>query len=449
MSLIHNFLSSSYVENNSDKIVTHPIPDCQKNMTMDQVFWSHFSPNLGPGGWVTGIILASLHIDFFHSILAILIGNLLGAIPVAYAATIGPSTGLTQMEAAKTTFGKDGARIPAFLNWLYCVGWDAANNVPAAIALLTLLNMCHITLPFWLALLLLALPQCIASLYGHHIVQALQKYLGFVLLITFTIIGISTLNIHHTTEKIQPNFQWHDFILAIGIFVSFNLSWVSYSSDYTRYLPRHVNLKKVFFLALAGLLGSAVPFQILGLICANDFAQGGSPLSVIISFAHMPGVLAPLALASIALASISGNSFNDNTASYSLISAGLPLGRIISAFITATLGYILAVIGEGHYAMLYVDYLMITMYWIAPWTAIILADWYLSGHKTNHLVRKWTKGASIFLIVTLFTIIFFSTSEIYTGFLAQKIGNIDIGYYIGFLSALMIFTVSKKCNHNA
>ena len=32
--------------------VAVPVPPARQTMRLDRVFWSHFSPNLGPGGWV-------------------------------------------------------------------------------------------------------------------------------------------------------------------------------------------------------------------------------------------------------------------------------------------------------------------------------------------------------------------------------------------------------------
>ena len=79
--------------------VSEPVPDAQKTMRLDRVFWSHFSPNLGPGGWVTGVLLVHLGLDARSGVAAIVVGNLLGAVPVALAAAMGPRTGLPQMEA--------------------------------------------------------------------------------------------------------------------------------------------------------------------------------------------------------------------------------------------------------------------------------------------------------------------------------------------------------------
>ncbi len=371
---------SGAMEGTGAAAVSEPVPAAQKTMRMDRVFWSHFSPNLGPGGWVTGVLLVHLGLGLGWGLAAIAIGNLVGALPVAFAAAIGPRTGLPQMEASRRALGRAGLRLPAFLNWIYCIGWDAVNNVPAAAALIALLALAGPALPFWLALGALAAVQMAASIYGHHVVQALQKYLGALLLVAFAAIGLLVaIRAGGLPAAAHPP-TLPVFVLATAILASFNLSWASYSSDYTRYLPADAPPARVIGLALAGLLGSAIPFQVLGLLTAAGIGEA-SPIAVIAGLQREAGWLGPVVLAAIALSSITGNSVNDNTASYSLISAGIRVPRVLAAIVTASLGYALAVAGAGRYADLYAGYLVVTLYWIAPWIGIVLADWYLAGGR--------------------------------------------------------------------
>jgi NCS1 family nucleobase:cation symporter-1 len=432
------------IERTGADAVSEPVPAAQKTMRMDRVFWSHFSPNLGPGGWVTGVLLVHLGLGFWSGLAAILLGNLVGALPVAFAAAIGPVTGLPQMEASRRALGRLGLRPPALLNWLYCIGWDAVNNVPAATALIALLALAGLGTPFWLALGVLAAIQMLASIYGHDMVQALQKYLGAVLLVAFAAIGLLVLS---RTGGLPTTPHWPPlatFLLATAILASFNLSWASYSSDYTRYLPADAPPRQVIRLALAGLLLSAIPFQILGLLTAGGIGEA-TPTAVIANLQAHAGWLAPVVLAAIALSSITGNSFNDNTASYSLISAGIRVPRVLAAIVTASLGYVLAVAGAGRYADLYTGYLVATLYWIAPWIGIVLADWYLvRNRRPLSDPPGWTPGASIFVVTALLTIALFSVSDLYTGPVARLLGGADIGYYVGFAAAALCYAAAAR-----
>ncbi len=422
------------MEERSAAAVTERLDPSRQTMRLDRVFWSHFSPNLGPGGWVTGVLLVHLGLDLRTGLLAILVGNVVGAIPVALAAMIGPVTGLPQMESSRRAFGRDGLRLPAFLNWIYCVGWDAVNNVPAAAALLALFALGAITVPFAFGLAVLAAIQMAASIYGHDLVQTLQKYLGAVLLVIFAIVGLTALAAapHLSIVGAKPTLP--GFILATAILASFNLSWASYSSDYTRYLPASTSPRAIVVRALAALLLSAIPFQVLGLITAGSIGEA-SPTAVIANLQHAAGFLAPFALGAIALSSITGNSVNDNTASYSLISAGIRVPRVVAAIVTASLGYVLAVAGAGHYADLYSSYLVLTLYWIAPWTGIVLADWWMRPGRDVQAPRAWMPEATLFIVTSVLTIVLFSATDLYTGFVARALGGADIGYYVGFTLA--------------
>lgn len=68
-----------------------------QTMSLDKVFWSRFSPNLVPTAWIVGVLLPIIGLDFATGLLAIVIGNILGSLPVALAALAGPKTRLTQM----------------------------------------------------------------------------------------------------------------------------------------------------------------------------------------------------------------------------------------------------------------------------------------------------------------------------------------------------------------
>ena len=182
------------------------------------------------------------------------------------------------------------------------------------------------------------------------------------------------------------------------------------------------------------LLGSAIPFQVLGLLTAGAMGDG-TPASVIEGLERAAGPLGKLALLAVALSSITGNSVNDNTASYSLISAGLRVPRVAAAVATAALGTVLAIAGQGRYADLYASYLVVTLYWVAPFIGIVLADWWCRPDAGAAAARGWTAEATLFVATSLVTTALFSSNELYTGPVARALGGADIGYDVGFTAA--------------
>ncbi len=430
------FIGGIRIEDTGTAIVDGAVPHDQQTMALENVFWSHFSRNLGPAGWLIGVITASLGVGFWWGLAAILAGNLIGSVPVALCGLMGPRTGLTQMENSRFALGQAGVRLPSFINWVCCVSWDAVNNVPSTIALMALVAIYGLTLPFWLALATLAILQMIGSVYGHDLVQLVEKYLGYVLLVVFGVVG--SLAVAHggsTSGPTQP-ITLATLVLALSLVASFNLAWATFSADYTRYLPRSTAPWKIFALSFAAMVLSGTLIELCGLLTANAIPDT-TPAGLIKSIMTLTGGFAPLALFAVAISSVAVNAQNDNTASYSLISAGVKLPRWASAVVTGLLGFALAVAGSGQFATLYSNYLLVLVYWVSPWLGVVLADWYLQrkGGSTLDYARGWTLGATIFVTVTVLTIALFSSTSVYVGPIAKLLGGTDIGYFVGFFAA--------------
>ena len=429
------------VEDVRASIVEYGVPAAHQTMTTEKVFWSHFCTNLAPATWVLGALLAGIGFDVRSGLLAIVIGGVLGALPVGFLSTMGPATGLTQIETSRFAFGRVGTRIPAWLNWACAIGWDAVNNVPSVLAIVALAAMFGMSLPFWAGLVALVAIQLVATVCGHHVVQLLAKYLCYVLIVVFAITGavaIAKSGMLPGTHVMTPA----TFVLGVSIVAGFNIGFAPYSSDYTRYLPRRTSRARVFGLSFSGLFLSSAVLETFGLFTASRMTDL-SPAGVIAGIAALTGPFAWIALVAIAISAISINSINDNTASYSLISAGVRIPRHISAVVTSLCGFALAVAGAGKFAELFSNYLLLLLYWIAPWAGIVLADWWFCSRR-HRLVGRWRSGAAIFAVVTPLTIALFSATEIYTGPVAKHLGGTDIGFFVGFFVAAATYVLVER-----
>jgi NCS1 family nucleobase:cation symporter-1 len=430
------------VEDAGSRIVETGVPLEQQSMTLEKIFWSHFSPNFGPGQWIIGALLVGMGLNFWWGLLAIVVGNTLGGLPVALSAVMGPRTGLTQIEMSRFSFGRLGTRVPAALNYVTIVVWDAVSNVPAAIALIAIAALVHLAVPFWICLTLLVLVQMIAGTYGHHVVQILQKYIGYVMIVAFGVVGVVAV-LHGGSPHPLPQPTIAMFLLGVTLTASNAISWAPYSSDYTRYAPRDTPPAAIIALSYVGLVLSSGSMQVLGLLTAAHIV-GTSPEALIASIVAMTGAFAPVALIAVTLSAISGNAVNDNTASYSLISSGVKIARPLAATITGILGFIVAIAGEGAFAQLFSNYLVVLLYWVAPWMGIMLADWYWRGEPQPGRVLRWGSGATIFIVVLALTIALFASSPTYTGPIAKALGGLDIGYLVGFFAAGLIAIVVMR-----
>jgi NCS1 family nucleobase:cation symporter-1 len=436
---------SGFVEDVHASLIEHGVAPEQQTMALDKVFWSHFCTNLAPATWVLGALLVAIGLDFRTGLLAILLGNVLGSLPVGLNSTIGPRTGLTQIEISRFAFGRIGTRVPSSLNWFCAVGWDAVNNVPSVLALVALVALFGFSVPFWLALTVLVAIQLAASMYGHHVVQLLAKYLCCVLIVVFSITAAVAILKGGSFATVHAAIKSATFMLGVSMIAGFTIGFAPYSSDYTRYLPRTTKPRTIFLLSFSGVALSATLIELVGLLTASRLTDL-SAAGVIAGIGTMTGPFAPVALIAIAASAISINSINDNTAAYSLISSGVRIRRDVAAVITTACGFALAVAGAGKFAELFSNYLLLLLYWIAPWAGIVLTDWWLFG-GTARTARRWGSGATIFLIVTPLTIALFSATPIYTGPVAKMLDGTDIGFFVGFFVASLCYAVVERGRH--
>jgi NCS1 family nucleobase:cation symporter-1 len=423
----------SLAEDDGLAIVEVGVPRTQQTMPPDRVFWSHFSPNLGTGSWILGLLLVPAGLDFRMGLLAIVLGNLIGALPVGFAALMGPITGLTQIETSRFTFGVIGKRIPAAVNYLMCVGFSASGAIPGSLALQALLGLAHVVVPFWICLIVMQSTTLIAGFYGHHLVQLMQKYLGYFLLAAFTIVGVMAA-LHVPGAAFAPHaVSAASFALGVSLMASNAISWTPYSSDYTRYLPPATPPRIVFGLSYGALVSSCIAVETLGLITAVVI-HDTSPVGFMAGVARISGGFAWAAFAALVSSVLVGNAINDTTASYSLISTGLRIPRRRSAIVTGVVIFAIAMFGVGRFTTLYMQFLFLVLYWVAPWAGVLLAD---RRHivESRDVTERWRKGVPIFLVTTIATIALFSSTDIYQSPVAKLLGGVDIGYFIGFFAA--------------
>lgn len=420
------------------ELIENGVPKNEQTMTKEKVFWAFCSPNINLTSWLFGIIAAQ-GLGFGWAFLAIVIGNFFGSTVVGLCGTMGPQTRLSSLEGSRFSFGRAGVKIPAILNWANSIGWDAVNNIPAAAALVTLVTFYHdLHSPFWVMLALLSLVQMSIAVYGHHLFQIISKYTGYILCAIFLFLGIRT-GVNSGGMALQTTgFSPQAFMLAISIAAVGSAGYAPYAADYTRYLPANTSKKSIFLRIFSGLFLSYVVMEAFGIITAS-LVKEQTPDSLMAALQSVAGVFAPLVLIAAAIGVIPANAMNDNSAAYCLVSAGIRIPRPLSAAIAGLGGFYIALYGAGHLSTIVEDTILLLFYWIAPWTAIVLVHWFMSGMKEKAFEKGWTIGASIFSLVTLLTIGLFASNDLYTGPIAKMLDGADIGYYVGFFLAGFLY----------
>jgi NCS1 family nucleobase:cation symporter-1 len=437
-----------------------PIPPSARYGSVSRVFTVWFTPNLVPAAFFLGTLAAAsfIGLGFWTSIAAIVVGNLVGSVIVGLLATMGPRTGMAQMPLARLAYGKSIV-LPGLLNWVSCIGWDGINSVfgAAAISILT-------GLPFIVSLLIIVVCQGLLGILGYEAIQTFEKYMAVVLGAMFVVLTIAIAGQAGTgvarTDAVSGADQIGSFILYSTIIASFVLAWALYASDYTRYLPETTSSSRVFWWTVLGLTLSAGWVEALGLLVADKATEAGAVDTINTVLSGTP--LAALAMLAIGIGTVAVNAMNDYTGSLSLQAAGFRVPRVYSAIIVAVLGFGVTLwLNAGDLVGKVENILLFLSYWIAPWAAVVLADWWLRRGRANVSRLANFSGLPSGTLAVAAAIIGFVVSLPFqqsslgedlrksTGLPINAISDdvlhyADLAYVVGFIVAFGIFWVGAR-----
>jgi NCS1 nucleoside transporter family len=422
------------------------IPAGDRHGSPLQLLWTWTSPNLEFATVFLGILAVGVFgLGFWEAALALLIGNVLGAVSHGVLSARGPRHGVPQMVLSRVGFGFFGNALPAGLNAITAgVGWFAVNSVSGAFALSTLTKM-----PTLAALLIVVLAQVLVAFFGHNLVQAFEKYALIFLGVVFLITSVVLL------AKAHPAAAGHSvpggFLLTTGAAFGYAAGWNPYAADYTRYLPATVSAKMTGIWAGLGVFLSCIVLEIVGAASVTATGMSDNPTSAFTG--QLPGWLAALTLLAIVLGAVSANVINIYSGAMSFLTVGinLPLTfrRAMVAVVFGVVGFLLAWSGLQDAGSKYESFLLVIAYWIGPWLGVMFTDQYLRrGQPIDQLLyarwyRNWA-GPVAMLVGIAVSVPLFSNQTDFTGLVAKAVPGLgDIAFLVGFVLAAAVYAVLR------
>src|SRR5499427_4984914 len=438
------------------------IPDRERHGTPLKLFWTWMSANLEFATIFVGVLpVAFFGMGFADAAIALVLGTALGSITHAVLSSWGPRFGVPQMVQSRGAFGYLGNLLPAGLNtFTATVGWFIVNSVAGAFALISLFGpLLHwFTLPFWLAFLIIVAAQVVIAFAGHNLVHEFEKYAFPYLAIVFGVAAILIFGQAHFAQgingKVQgPLGETGAFTLTFTAAFGYAVGWNPYASDYTRYLPSSTSRFMTGLWAGLGVFVSCAILEVMGAALVTIPVGGTPPASPTDQFIKpLPGVLAGLALLGIAIGAVTANVINVYSGALSFLVLGvrLPLRirRALVALIAGVVGYIVGValqsqVGPGSK---YEDFLLLISYWIAPFLAVVLVDyWMRRGSYDERLFydsRYWPWQGAVAMVVGIAASFPFWNNALYTAPLAKAVPQLgDITFVVGFVVTAVVYFV--------
>src|SRR5215213_10519603 len=246
-----------------------PIAEDQRYGTPWRLFTVWFAPQVNMTGVFTGTLAIVLGLGFWLGLLAMVIGTVLGSLVVGYLSTWGPRTGTGQLPNSRMAFGP-GVVLPAALQWLSSIAWDALVGLFGGEALAVLLDI-----PFWIAVLIVLGVQGAVGYFGYELIHRLQAVLTVVLFTTFVVFAVKLVGGHEviTPASVNGADLVAAFVLEVTISFSLAVSWASYASDFSRYLPARSSRLSVFGYTFAGIFVAYVFVQGIGIAAGSVVSE--------------------------------------------------------------------------------------------------------------------------------------------------------------------------------
>jgi len=426
------------------------IPFAERHGHSRQLLWLWLAANLTIADYAIGFLpVRILGLDLWPTIIALAVGNVLGGLVLAWSAAMGPAAGYPQMFIGRRAFGRVGGYGPAGLNWLSTAGWFTVNTILGSFAIQLLIP----GLPFAVAAALLVVVQTLLVIYGHNLIQAFERYMALILGILFAIATVIALT-HGSTIA-----AWHPkpvgstlalFAIVLAVSFSYIMSWSPYASDYSRYLPEITSRSYIAIYVFVGAVLASFLTEVVGVLVAILAPAAATPVAAL---KVAMGGFGSFAVAAVILGATTANVLNlySNTMSAKVLDIRLPRWQL--AVVGGVLGFILALVGYQNFTQNYQNFLIVLDYWIMPWLAVVLIDYYIFK-RTEPLgfsgAPDWNSAGAIAFVIGLLVSLLFISEQFQVfgvrahGPFASWFGDADFGYFVGFIVAGVVYLLLNR-----
>lgn len=424
-----------------------PIPERERHGRPVGLLGMWLGANMSMSTWLVGVVSTALFgLPLWLAWPAVLLGAALGGAVVGLFSLVGPRLGVPQMIHGRAPFGMYGNMAPSILSAVLIVGFYAVNSVLGAFALDSLVHIGYLP-----ALALLVIAQTVLAVFGHNMVHRFEQVMAVLLGITFVTIGVYVAGMvdplapANVAAPLAFNGMFASFVGALGVALSFTISYSVLASDYTRYLPQRTSRASIWSSVFWGqLIGCGVLYVMgaaVGSIPSN-IPPDAPPTELVAAL--VPGYFILPAMVAIVLGTMTQNVLAAYSAGLAGLAAGIRSRRWSAALGAGVVGFFLAVLGQGGFASKYEMFLHVILFWALPWIGVVLADYFVNnkeGYPTGifYDARHRVGRGTIAWVVGMAVSIPFMQQQLYTGPLAEALPQIgDVSYYVGILVAFVL-----------
>jgi NCS1 family nucleobase:cation symporter-1 len=396
------------------------------------------------------------------AIFSIIVGNAFGGLYMALHSVQGPRLGLPQMMQSRAQFGMYGTALPNVIVVLMYIGYFVSSAVVGGLAVASLF---HVTTAE--GIIIVNAFVLLFVWFGYDMFHYYNRFVTWLSAAVFVAILVKLLTILPAHLPAGDNTAGN-ILLAISVFVAWQVTWAPYVSDYSRYMPENTSAWKTFSYTFIGSVVGGSLVMIIGAIAAvvasaAVSANAPSYLGGLLSVKWLFLIVFILGVGSGNF----GNLYGPFLTLFAIISpsgklAGRTpgrLARIITTTALAVVGTVIAIQASKNFMDDLTNFLVFTLYLLVPWTAINLTDFYLIRRgrydipelfKANGKYGKVNWYALLVYVLAVgIQFPFMNDPAVYVGPVANALGGADIAWIVGFVFAAVAYYVGARYRMSA
>jgi len=360
-----------------------PIPPEDRTSTPLQQFWIWAGANLAPINWVLGALGIILGLSLVETLLVLVIGNLAGCALFGLFCIMGHRTGVNQMVLSRAAFGRRGAYLPATAQMLMTMGWLGVNTWVVLDLVLGIFKEMGYDNPgtgakYAVGVGIMAV-QVVIAVVGFYWIQTFEKWtvpVAAAIMALMTVLAWTKVDVVWSNSTVSGGDKWTaitQLMTAIGI--GWGITWLSWSSDYTRFIRPGTPERKVFW---STFLGIFVPTVWLGFVGASIASAGTETDPAALVTAAFGGT-SILILFLVMHGPVATNILNLYSATLAALSLDIKAARWKVSLAVSVVGTIalIAFIQSDSFAHDFDNWLVSVVVWIAAWGGVMLVDYYV------------------------------------------------------------------------
>jgi NCS1 family nucleobase:cation symporter-1 len=353
------------------------------------------------------------------------------------------------MIQSRAQFGMFGATLPVVVVLLMYLGFFVSGGILGGQAIASLLHI-----GVGPAVVVADVLVLLITWVGYDLFHAYDRVVSVLSFAIFAILFVKLLTILPTHAP-KATVTFGTILLATSIFAAWQITWAPYVSDYSRYLPKATRPARTFWFTYLGSAVGACFIMVvgaLGAVVAESQVASNAPAYFAGLFPQARWLFLIIILLGVFAANLENLYGAFLTAFTSLSPSGKLLagarGRIIATTVVAAIGTVIAIVASSNFLTNLTNFVLFLLYFLIPWTAINLTDYYLVRHGQYDIPSlfdthgKYGTVSWVALGIYALTVVVelpFMNSSFFEGPVAKALGGGDIAWIIGLILASALY----------